>query len=164
MKLCFQGSAAMSEIKRYAERSLWVGIGTFGLNHGCEFLPYLPETSQIIVGIPREEEKHSTLIHKLRVIKRYHPRNILISLRYDFHAKYALFKTRRSQYIMLGSANCTHSPAIETVVFLEDESLYSIIAKRHAKWFLGGELLEKDNTPKLSRSQLASLSTTPVSR
>ena len=164
MKLCFQGTAAMREIRNYAERSTWVGIGTFGLNAECEFMPWLPADSQIIVGLPREEEKHSTLLMKLAVIKKFHRRPIHLSVRYDFHAKYALFRTKRSTYVMLGSANCTHSPAIESVLFLEDKALFESLYKRHEKWFVGGDFVKADSTPRLSPKQLSALSTTPVSR
>lgn len=153
----------MREMANYAERSIWAGIGTFGLNFECEWMRFLPNANEIVVGLPREDDKRQQALKRLADFKRWKP-ELHLAVRYDFHAKYALFKTKRSQYVMIGSANCTHSPAIETVLFLEDEVLFRSLVKRHEKWFLNCDhfVAATPTTPRLSKAELAALSSAPV--
>lgn len=153
----------MREMANYCERATWVGIGTFGLNFECDWMRFLPKGNEIIVGLPREEVNRTTALRRLADFKRWKP-ELHLAVRSDFHAKYALFRTKRSQYVMLGSANCTHSPSIETVIFLEDEVLFNSLVKRHSKWFTTAErfIEATPTTPKLSKASLASLSSAPV--
>lgn len=163
MKLCFQGTAAMREMAHYCERSIWVGIGTFGLNFECDWMRFLPKANEIVVGLPREEEGRRIALRRLADFKRWKP-ELHLAVRYDFHAKYALFRTKRSQYVMIGSANCTHSPSIETVAFFEDKALFDSLVKRHSKWFLSCDHFVEPTptTPRLSKAALGALSSLPV--
>ena len=138
-------------------------MGSFGLDTSASFLRLLPKYSQIIVGLSREEITHSTTLHRLRVLKKFYP-HLLIGVRKDFHAKYAVFKLPRSIKVIVGSANMTNSPAIETSILSEDQKLYDLIVREHNHWFLASTTIEPDATVRLTRDALRALASAPVGR
>ncbi len=154
----------MDRVVTLSMRAEWAGIGTFGLTGDVNFLRCLPKSSQLVVGLPQEIEKHSTLLLKLRVTKKQFP-HLSIATRTDYHAKYALIRTKKAKWIVLGSANFTSSPAHETCIVLKDEeTLWNKMVKLHEWWWINGSFIEPDQTQRLSPQGLAALSTTSVSR
>lgn len=153
MKLCTTGLMALAHLERLACQAKWVGLGSFGFDVSLICWNHLPKGSQIVVGFPREEVKHSSMLYRLQVFKKRRP-DLVISVRKDFHAKYGLFRMARSQIVMVGSANCTPSPAHEVVAFFQDEGLYHAISKKHTHWLTYGELVQPDVRVPLSPAQL----------
>lgn len=161
VKICSTGLQAIDQIGRLASRAQWVGLGSFGFDTSLLAWKFLPKDSQIVVGLPREEIKHSTIITRLGILKDRRP-ELHITVRDDFHAKYGIFRLPRSLWIMVGSANCTPSPAHEVVVFAKSEELFKSLAKKHERWWLGGKFVEPYKTPKLGRPELRLLSSSVV--
>lgn len=148
---------------KLAAKSEWVAIGSFGFNTASPLIAKLPKRSHVLVGLTREEEKQSSIILRLRVLKKARP-DLTIAYRTDFHAKYGLFKLPDSRRIIVGSANFTSSPAIELSVVMSDEELYRLMLREHEWAMKHAILLEPDNTPKLTVSALKDLSSALVRR
>lgn len=164
LKVCVTGLQMLHKLEQMIRQAEWVGLGSFGFDCGLELWRHLPKSSQIVVGLPRNEadaERRGGLIRRLSYFKKAKP-DLHISVRDDFHAKYCILRMPRSLWVMVGSANCTPSPAHEVVVFAKSDSMFNILAKKHERWFVTGTFVKPDNTPKLSRSDLASLSSTVV--
>lgn len=155
------GVAAMENFRRLATQAKWVGAGTFGIGLDTFWGNLLPEASTILVGMPREEPGRSNCLRILGYLKSRHPK-LIFGARTDFHAKYCLFRMARSKWVMLGSANLTSSPAIETVILAKDEHLFDSLAKRHERWLLHSELVEPYKSVKMEKSVLAALSSQVV--
>lgn len=161
VKICSTGLQAVEQIGRLASRASWVGLGSFGFDTSMLVWRFLPRDSQIVVGLPREQEKHSTITTRLGVLKARRM-DLHIGTRDDFHAKYGIFRLPRSLWVMVGSANCTPSPAHEVVVFGKSEELFKSIAKKHERWWINSKFVEPYKMLKLSRQDLRQLSSLTV--
>lgn len=157
----FSGVAAMENFRRMCRQAKWVGCGSFGIGLDSFWGNLLPVDSTVVVGVPREEPGKSNCIRGLGVLKTRYP-SLHIGYREDFHAKYSLFRMARSKWVMLGSANLTTSPALETVVLCHDDNLFDSLAKRHEKWFADSHFVKPYNSVKLEKSALAALSSQVV--
>lgn len=161
LKLCTTGLQMMDHFRRLASQASWVALGSFGLDTSFEGWRLLPKGSEVVVGLPREIEKHSTIRTKLGYLRKLWP-EIRIATRTDFHAKYGLFRMRRSLWVMLGSANFTHSPAHETVIFFQSEDVFKLLAQRHQRWLVTGTEVKPHSAVRLDKRQLAALSSQAV--
>lgn len=161
LRLMFSGVSAMEKFRQMCHQAKWVGAGTFGIGLETFWGNLLPADSQIIVGVPREEVSRGNCIRMLGALKARHPK-LVFAYREDFHAKYSLFRMARSKWVMLGSANLTMSPALETVACFQDEQLFDSLVKRHEKWLAGAHAVQPYNSVKLEKSVLAGLSSQVV--
>lgn len=152
----------IDQFRRLACQARWVGAGSFGLDTSIQGLfPYMPKDSTFVIGLPREDEKHSTLLQRYGVLRKLYP-SLHFGTRTDFHAKYALFRMARSHWVMVGSANLTSSPAHEVVLFAKSESMFKILAAKHDRWFANSNFVQPYTATKLDRNQLRALSSAVV--
>lgn len=150
----------MRHFHTLASQARWVGAGSFNLNIQLLDQRLLPQDSQIIVGVPREEPSRSNCMRSLSFAAA--SKRIMLFAHKDFHAKYALFRMARSFWVMLGSANLTHSPAAEVVLLGKDEHLFKLLARRHERWLLESQRIQPYNSPKLTKADLVKLSSEVV--
>lgn len=161
VKICTTGLQMLDKISSLMAQAKWVGLGSFGFDTSLMCWRFLPKDSQIVVKLPREPEKHSMVLARLGSLKERRP-DLHVAVRDDFHAKYGLFRLPRSLWVMVGSANCTPSPACEMVVIAKSEDLFQSMAKRHERWWLDGKMVQPYKMPKLSRQELKALSSLAV--
>lgn len=161
LKLMFDGVAMADKFGQMARQAQWVGAGSFGLNSSYMQLQHLPAGSQLIVGVPREEPGKGNCLRGLAITKTCWPK-LIIGAHFEFHAKYALFRMPRTFWVMIGSANLTHSPSAESVLMVQDEELFKSMAKRHERWLTQAMSIAPYKSVKLSKADLAALSSTVV--
>lgn len=161
VKICTTGLQMLDKISSLMAQAKWVGLGSFGFDTSMACWRFLPQHSQIVVGLPREPEKRSLVLARLGALKERRP-DLHIATRGDFHAKYGLFRLPRSLWVSIGSANCTPSPAKELVVISRSDQLFESMARLHDRWFVDGDFVKPYNMPKLSRQELRKLSSLVV--
>lgn len=160
IKLISDGVMMARYFHQMSAQAKWVAAGSFNLNTRLLNLAVLPQDSQLIVGIPREEPAKANCLRSLSFAAM--TKRIMLFAHEDFHAKYALFRMARSKWVMLGSANLTHSPAAEVVVLGRDDHLFDLLAKKHERWLLRSTRVIPYNSPKMAKADLKALSSAVV--